>query len=266
MIFKGEKDEIILENNVVSENNKKVKKFGVLLCADESEYVKEKYGGYFGVFVRMLSEEGEKWDLFRVILNEFPSDEEVEFYDGFVITGSCSDAHSNDFWICKLVSFLHKLDFLKKKVLGICFGHQILARSLGGKTGRATSGWDIGLRTIHFSSSSNKILSTFKIPSTLNIIECHQDVVLEVPAKVEVIGRSNKTTIEMFKYGDHMMGIQGHPEYNIDILLHLLDRLLLKHLIGVKYADELRTKFMDACEPDKEAWRKLCVNFIKGRL
>ena len=56
---------------------------------------------------------------------------------------------------------------------------------------------------------------------------------MELPSKVEVIGRSSKTSIEMFRYGDHMMGIQGHPEYNKDILLHLIDRLLQRKLITV---------------------------------
>lgn len=101
------------------------KRFAVLLCAEDSEYVKKKYGGYFGVFVRMLAAEGEKWDVYRVVAGEFPDEEEIGWYDGFVITGSCSDAHSNDVWICKLIALLRKLDSLKKKVLGICFGHQV---------------------------------------------------------------------------------------------------------------------------------------------
>ncbi|XP_057516034.1 gamma-glutamyl peptidase 5-like isoform X2 [Amaranthus tricolor] len=203
----------ILGNNG-NRNGKKGKKFAVLLCAEDSEYVKKKYGGYFGVFVRMLGEEGESWDVFKVAQNEFPTEEEIENYDGFVITGSCSDAHSNHLWICRLLNLLITLDSLKKKVLGICFGHQVL----------------------------------------------------ELPPKVEVIGRSNKTSIEMFKYGDHMMGIQGHPEYNKDILLHLIDRLLQRKLITEAYANEMRVKFMESHDPDKEAWRKLCVNFLKGRL
>ncbi|CAO2815764.1 unnamed protein product [Amaranthus hypochondriacus] len=247
-------------------NGKKGKKFAVLLCAEDSEYVKKKYGGYFGVFVRMLGEEGESWDVFKVAQNEFPNEKEIENYDGFVITGSCSDAHSNHLWIIRLLNLLITLDSFNKKVLGICFGHQILGRSLGGKIGRASTGWDIGLRTIRFSPSSNKLLTAHKIPAMLNIIECHQDEVLELPPKVEVIGRSNKTSIEMFKYGDHMMGIQGHPEYNKDILLHLIDRLLQRKLITEAYANEMRVKLMESHDPDKEAWRKLCVNFLKGRL
>lgn len=55
----------------------------------------------------------------------------------------------------------------------------------------------------------------------------------ELPAKAEVIAWSDKTGIEMFKYGDHMMGIQGHPEYNKDILFHLIDRLHQHNYISV---------------------------------
>lgn len=110
-------------NNGINHNNNK--KFGILLCAEDTDYVKKMYGGYFGVFVRMLEEEGETWDLFRVTRGEFPDDDELETYDGFVITGSSKDAHGNDAWICRLLSFLKRLDSMKKKVLGICFGHQV---------------------------------------------------------------------------------------------------------------------------------------------
>jgi GMP synthase-like glutamine amidotransferase len=101
------------------------KRFAVLLCAEDSEYVIKMHGGYFGVFERMLAEEGETWDVYRVASGEFPEDDETDTFDGFVITGSCNDAHGNDVWICKLLSLLKKLDSKKKKILGICFGHQV---------------------------------------------------------------------------------------------------------------------------------------------
>ncbi|KAK2983182.1 hypothetical protein RJ640_018527, partial [Escallonia rubra] len=240
------------------------KRFAVLLCAEDSEYVKKKYGGYFGVFVKMLGEEGETWDVYRVAAGEFPDDGEIVHYDGFVITGSCNDAHGNDAWICKLLNLLKKLDSMKKRVLGICFGHQILGRALGGKTGRAVSGWDIGVTTVHLSPSS-KLLGSLTMPSLMSVIECHQDEVRELPPKAEVMAWSKKTGIEMFRYGDHMMGIQGHPEYTKDILLHLIDRLLLRNFITETYASEVKAS-VDAQEPDREAWKKLCTSFIKGRL
>ncbi|KAJ8572481.1 hypothetical protein K7X08_008992 [Anisodus acutangulus] len=239
------------------------KKFAVLLCAEDSEYVKKKYGGYFGVFVRMLGEEGETWDVFQVAHGEFPTDDEIGEFDGFVITGSCNDAHGNDLWICKLLNLLKKLDSMKKKVLGICFGHQILGRSLGGIIERATTGWDIGVTTVNLSTS--KQFNALNLPAFLQVIECHRDEIRELPVKAEVMAWSNKTGIEMFRYGDHIMGIQGHPEYTKDILLHLIDRLLQRNLIEESIADVAKAK-VEGREPDREVWKKLCVNFLKGRL
>ncbi|KAK6156753.1 hypothetical protein DH2020_011001 [Rehmannia glutinosa] len=221
------------------------------------------YGGYYGVFVRMLKEEGENWDVFRVARGEFPADDEIDEYDGFVITGSCNDAHGNDLWICKLLALLKRLDAMKKKVLGVCFGHQILGRALGGKIGRARAGWDIGITKVHLHPS--QIFTSLKMPDVLSVIECHRDEVWELPPKAEVLAWSNKTGVEMFKYGDHIMGIQGHPEYTKDILLHLIDRLFNRNLIEESIAEEAKTK-LEASEPDKEAWKKLCTGFLKGRL
>lgn len=239
------------------------KKFAVLLCAEDSEYVKKKYGGYFGVFVRMLAEEGETWDFFRVADGDFPTDDEVGEFDGFVITGSCNDAHGNDLWICKLLNLLKKIDSRKKKILGICFGHQILGRSLGGTIERATAGWDIGVTAVNLSIS--KQFNSLKLPAFLQVIECHRDEIRELPPKAEVMAWSNKTGIEMFKYGDHIMGIQGHPEYTKDILLHLIDRLLQRNLIEESIADVAKAK-VEELEPDRELWKKLCISFLKGRL
>ncbi|KAK1567072.1 hypothetical protein Q3G72_007761 [Acer saccharum] len=241
------------------------KRFALLLCGEDSEYVKKKYGGYFGVFVKMLAEEGEAWDLYRVASGEFPDDDEIGSYDGYVISGSCSDAHGNDDWICKLVALLNKLDSMKTKVLGFCFGHQILARALGGKTGRSIKGWDIGVTAVHLSSSSSKLYSSLKIPSVLNVIEIHRDEIVELPSKAEVIAWSDQTGIEMFKYGDHIMGIQGHPEYTKDILLSIIDRCVKRDYLVDSLAEEAKAK-LEEMEPDREAWKKLCNSFLKGRL
>lgn len=102
------------------------KRFAILMCGEDSDYVKKKYGGYFGVFVKMLAEEGEIWDVYRVVSGEFPDEDEIGSYDGFVISGSCSDAHGNDVWICRLISLLEKLIVMDIKVLGFCFGHQVV--------------------------------------------------------------------------------------------------------------------------------------------
>ncbi|KAI4318452.1 hypothetical protein MLD38_032153 [Melastoma candidum] len=237
------------------------RRFAVLLCADDSDYMKSTYGGYFGVFKEMLAEEGESWEVFRASRGELPDESQVESIDGFVITGSCSDAHGYDSWILGLVGLLCRLDASKKKVLGICFGAQIMGRALGGKVGRAKS-WDIGLRSIQFSEES-KLSQSLKLPSSIPVIECHRDEVKELPSEAVIVAKSDKTRIEAFTYGKHFMGIQGHPEYTQDILRHLIDRLLQRDLITDSYAEELRAN-LEGCEPDRKSWKSLCLSFLKG--
>ncbi|CAI9761035.1 unnamed protein product [Fraxinus pennsylvanica] len=122
------------------------KRFALLMAARDSDYVKKVYGGYFNVFVEALAGEGEKWDLFRVVEGEFPDMDNLQNYEGFVISGSPYDAHGDEYWILELCFLLQTLFTVQKKVLGICFGHQVLCRALGGKVGKAYSDWDIGIR------------------------------------------------------------------------------------------------------------------------
>ncbi|KAF3951125.1 hypothetical protein ACB098_01G335000 [Castanea mollissima] len=242
------------------------KRYAVLLATKDSDYAKKVYGGYFNVYLAAFGEEGESWDLFRVIDDEFPDVNELQNYDGFVVSGSPSDAYGNDIWILKLCLLLQTLDAMEKKVLGICFGHQVLCRALGGKVGKAYTGWDVGLRKV----SIVKDLAPYyffddlgEIPTSLSIIECHQDEVFEVPLGAEVIGFSEKTGVEMFAIGDHIFGIQGHPEYTSDILLNLVDRLLSMDAMEKGFADEVRLG-MQTAEPDRMCWERICRNFLKG--
>ncbi|XP_010268450.1 PREDICTED: gamma-glutamyl peptidase 5-like [Nelumbo nucifera] len=243
------------------------RRYALLLAARDSDFVKKMYGGYFNVFMNAFAEEGEQWDLFRVVDGEFPDMDELDEYHGFVISGSPFDAFGNDLWILKLCLLLQTVDAMGKKVVGICFGHQVLCRALGGKVGRAFSGWDIGLRKVkmvedlpHYGFFDG----LKEIPPSLSIIECHQDEVLEVPFGAEVIASSDKTRVEMFTLGDHILGIQGHPEYTTDILYNIIDRLVNNNSIERSFAECAKSR-LEVAERDRKTWEKICRNFLKGR-
>ncbi|KAK9213521.1 hypothetical protein WN943_002909 [Citrus x changshan-huyou] len=244
------------------------KRYALFLAAKDSDYVLKVYGGYFNVFVAAFGEEGERWDLFRVVEGDFPDFNDLHKYDGFVISGSPYDAYGNDNWILKLCFMLQTLDAMQKKVLGICFGHQVLCRALGGKVGKAYTGWDIGLRRVRIVNDlapCSFLEDLGEIPGSLSIMECHRDEVWKVPIGAAVIGFSDKTGVEMFTIGDHILGIQGHPEYTKDILYNLIDRLLNNNSIEREFAEN--AKFgLEIAEPDRKCWEKICRNFLKGNL
>ncbi|KAK4757559.1 hypothetical protein SAY87_018860 [Trapa incisa] len=248
------------------------KRYALFLAARDSDYVKKVYGGYFNVFLSAFAEEGERWDLFRVVDGEFPEMKELHKYDGFVLSGSPYDAYGNDLWIHKLCFFLQTLYHMEKKVLGICFGHQVLCRALGGRVGKSITGWDIGLRKVRIVKDCllNDLVGAEYAeeaplpPNSLAIIECHQDEVWEVPSGAEIIAFSEKTGVEMFTFGDHIMGIQGHPEYTKDILCNLIDRLLGNGCIERGLAEDAKLA-LEISEPDRKCWDRICRNFLKGR-
>ncbi|XP_038977133.1 gamma-glutamyl peptidase 3-like isoform X1 [Phoenix dactylifera] len=243
------------------------KRYALLLAAKDSAYVKKIYGGYFNVFVEAFGDEGETWDIYRVIDGEFPGVKELDGYDGFVISGSPHDAYGNDPWILRLCFLLQTLDAMQKRVLGICFGHQVLCRALGGRVGKAYGGWDIGVRKVSMMEdlSQYKFLQGLEeFPHSALIIECHQDEVWEVPSGAEVLAFSERTGVEMFAIGDHVLGIQGHPEYTKDILHNLIDQLANRSTIDRGFADDTKSR-LEGAEPDRGFWEKVCKGFLKGR-
>ncbi|CAI9098602.1 OLC1v1035279C3 [Oldenlandia corymbosa var. corymbosa] len=241
------------------------KRFALLLAARDSDYVKKVYGGYFNVFVDALGDEGERWDLFRVVEGDFPDMDELQNYQAFVVSGSPYDAYGNEHWILKLCYLLQTLFSMQKKVLGICFGHQVLCRALGGSVAKSNSGWDIGVREITILKEllPRNSFELDEIPSSLSIIECHQDEVWEVPDGAQVIAYSDKTAVEMFSYGNTVLGIQGHPEYTKDILNNLIDRLISAHSVERGFAEQVKAKLL-ITDPDRKYWEKICKSFLKG--
>jgi len=101
------------------------RRYALLQATHDSDYVEKMYGGYYNVYVEAFGQEGDMWDLFRVNEGDFPEFNDLHKYDGFVITGSPNDAYGNDYWILKLCFVIRIIDAMKKKLLGICFGHQV---------------------------------------------------------------------------------------------------------------------------------------------
>ena len=152
----------------------------------------------------------------------------------------------------------------------------------------------MGLRSITIAKDSVKPGGYFgdKTPNSLAIIKCHQDEVWELPESATLLAYSDKYNVEMASYGDHLLSIQGHPEYNKEILFEIIDRVVSLKLMEVCFAsvspfyiyivfDVTSERFffaflqqdladkakatMEEAEPDRKQWQTLCKNFLKGK-
>lgn len=186
-------------------------KIGILQCDDVLPELINVSGNYPEMFIKLFRkiEIDCEFVVWRCHEGDIPED--INAADKWLITGSKHSVYDGLPWIEKLASFIRKLHANQRKILGVCFGHQLLAHSLGGKVTKHSGGWGIG-------ASTYKVLNQkpWMIPFKNNIknIVSHQDQVVSLPENAEILASSNFCPIYMVQYENIALGIQGHPEFS----------------------------------------------------
>ncbi len=132
-------------------------------------------------------------------------------HQAYLVTGSRNSVYDDEPWIKNLADFLHQALRLGSKIVGICFGHQLIAHFFGGRAAPAAGGWAVGVH-------ENRIVR--REPwmdgdedDRLNLIASHKDQVVEMPEGAELIATSAFCPVGGFVMGDRVMTLQGHPEF-----------------------------------------------------
>lgn len=90
---------------------------------------------------------------YNVHRQQYPDD--IDEVDGYILTGSKNSVYDQEAWIVELNEFVKQLNKRKKKLLGLCFGHQLVAHVLGGCTEKSTKGWGIGVKDTYLSHAAS---------------------------------------------------------------------------------------------------------------
>lgn len=173
------------------------------------EWVPE-FGEYPDMFIALLGRADPSMEFvsYDVEGGVYPAD--IDEVDAYLITGSKSSVYDDQPWIPPLIKFVQEIAGRGKKIVGICFGHQLLAQALGGKTEKSPKGWGAGLHTHTF----NQTPSWYDGGSEdLKILVSHQDQVVTVADGATVLAGSDFCENAVCQIGDQILTFQGHPEF-----------------------------------------------------
>ncbi len=157
---------------------------------------------------------------YRVTQGEYPP--HLHACDAYLITGSPQGVYDPDPWIAVLADFIRRSYAAGQKLVGICFGHQLLAHSLGGYTEKSEYGWGMGLRRFAIHAAPPWLDPPL---DQGQLYFCHQDQVVRLPAAAQRLASHATCPNAMFVMGNQVLGIQGHPEFSPTYMAELIDIL-----------------------------------------
>ncbi|KAE9370132.1 class I glutamine amidotransferase-like protein [Stipitochalara longipes BDJ] len=207
-------------------------RIAILECGTPLPNTVNKYGSYGGVFASLLrsgadalsypnlsSSSGLSISTFDVINTQsYPSLQEI---DAILLTASGYNAFDEDPWILKLVAFVKEvLEQRRVRIIGACFGHQIVGRALGARVGKSDKGWEVGVTRIELTKRGQEIFGQ----STLALHQIHGDIVYDYPPGVEELAYTDACPVQSMYISKRVMTVQGHPEFTEEIMKELLDR------------------------------------------
>ena len=195
-------------------------KLALLVCDHVAKPFDEVHGTYPVMFDRLL---GMPADAHFVCDNQFP---DIKDYDGFVVTGSKKSVYEEESWIKDLIQFTKEVADTDKKYVGVCFGHQVIGESLGGKVTKSNEGYLIG---VHEHNIHRPAPWMDPEARDVNILMLCQDQISILPEDAIVHASSARCINGIISINNRFLGIQGHPEftkaYNQDVFQSRVERI-----------------------------------------
>jgi len=181
---------------------------GILQTGESPDALRADMGDYPDFFETLLADRGLTFRRYAVLRMDFPKD--VSDCDGWLITGSRFGAYEDHAFIPPLEDFIRAAYAAHVPVVGVCFGHQIIAQAMGGKVEKYAGGWSVGPTEYDF--GGEKV--------TLNA--WHQDQVVAKPDSATVIASTDFCANAALLYDDRMFTVQPHPEFRKEFVEGLI--------------------------------------------
>lgn len=199
-------------------SNKKLT-VGILNTDELIPEFEDKFGNYSGMFKQLFQNSPFTFRSYQITQKKFPI--EINECDAYLITGSKYCAYEKIDWIIKLKKFINELHQQNKKLVGICFGHQIIAEALGGRVTKNKNGWGVGLMDNQIEINQPWMEPTI---SSYSLLVSHQDQVDKLPEHAICIASNHFCPISSFQLNENILTFQGHPEFSKEYLTQTMNK------------------------------------------
>lgn len=192
-----------------------MKRIAILETGHNHADLEPRFGRFSDAFRIWLARHADEFPVdlavYRVEDGQFPAD--AADHDGYIITGSAAGVYEDHDWLEPTRAFIRAALAAERKLLGVCFGHQLLAQVLGGTVVKSHKGWGIGRHV--YAVHRNTAWMEPRLDE-IALLACHQDQVVELPAGAEVLASSAFCEYAMFAVGANVLTVQAHPEFSVE--------------------------------------------------
>ena len=233
-------------------------RIGLLETGRATPDLLERHGRYADMFKQLFGglDDSLVFVDYAVLDGELPQD--VDECDAYIVTGSANGVYERLPWMADLQQFLKRAHAAGKRLLGICFGHQLLADTFGGRVEKVDRGWAVGL---HDYRIHHALPGVARERDSFTVFATHQDQVVSPPPDARVLAGSDFCPNAMLRIGEHVLTLQCHPEMPHQFAHDLLESR--RPRLGDDLADQAQsTLFQDCDRWEVAGW---LLDFLKSK-
>ncbi len=144
-------------------------------------------------------------------------------HDAVIVTGSPRSVIERAPWMARTGEWLLEIAARGVPVLGVCFGHQLLASALGAKVRRSPLGREIGTVACTRTAAGRDDPLLDGVPDRFEVQATHEDAVFDAPPALEVLAGNAHSAVQAFRAGRNVRGVQFHPEIDAAVMRALVE-------------------------------------------
>lgn len=181
--------------------------------------------------------------------------------DGWLITGSRHGVYDELDWMAPLQEFIGRLAAAEVPLIGVCFGHQIIAQALGGEVVKSDRGWGVGVHSYRVEQQHSWMPTH---PAQCGLYAFHQDQVVRMPETAEIFLSSEFCPYAGLSYGRSIISVQAHPEFGEAYETALLEEYG-GNVVPAALADQALAEMRAGASADTELLANWFADFFLSR-